>query len=293
MLKGFICPDSGEKPGRKNELDYCLNKCKKPCVAPHVLSALYEAEVSNPHKDKIISVTMLTGGCKRKTMLERNIDYYTVPDRKLPTFRGGLIHSLVQGAAANTLLEKDWLIEKKMTLPVSTASGDWVLSGTLDGYHKRLHTLWDIKTLRQYAVEKLVMGKEGGQWSEHIPDQYVLQPNIYAYMGRKLKLFKAKRLRLQIIDFGQLIATGGKATIRVRKGKFWEEQEFDIPDIPILSDEVIESYINSEGDEWYRILYEENPAPVCSEEDSWLCKVCVFNGTRYCPSPKEERKLNV
>ena len=292
MLKGFTCPDWGEEPGRNNNIEYCVNHCSMPCVAPPFLKAMMAEEEANPHKGKIISVTMLTGGCKRKTALERTQDYYLVPDKKLPTFRGTLVHSLVERGNKKEMTEKGWIIEKNLLLPVKTKSGRWKLSGTPDYVDTENRVLYDIKTLQEYAVMKLVTGQEKGTWSDHISDSYVKQLNIYRYMGKRLNKFEVDKLKLQIFAFGRLILTGTRVKLRVRNGRYYEEQEFDVPDIPILDDSLIESWIHYEGDEWYNILFNEAKAPVCPEEWKWLCKSCIFNGTADCPDPDFERELS-
>lgn len=272
-----------------NKISYCVAKCKAPCTAPNVLSAILNEENQNPHKGKIISVTQITGGCKRKTFLERTQDFYIEPDKKLPTFRGTLIHSLIEKGNTKEIKKAKWLVEHHMELPVTTKSGSWVLSATLDAFDTKRKTLFDVKTLQEYAVEKLVTGNEEGTWSEHISDSYVKQANLYRYIGKKLELFDAKRLRLQIIGFGRMILTGTTVKLKTRASK-WKEESYEVPDIPILSDELIESWIDNEGDEWYRILYGNEPAPVCNDDWSWLCKLCVFNGTSHCPDPDAERR---
>lgn len=286
-LKGFICPDYGEEPGRENKVSYCLTDCSCPCVAPNVLSAMYEAEKQNPHKGDVISVTQLTGGCKRKTLLERTEDYYVLPDKKLPTFRGSLIHALVEKSSNRAVKKAGWLVEQNMLLPCTTRSGSWTLSGTLDAYDAKRETIFDIKTLQDYAVEKMVKGNNEGQYSNHISDAYVLQLNTYRYMAKKLGLFDAKKLCLQVIGFGRLIITGSAVYLKNRSGK---EELYHLPDVPILDDSIIEGLINTEGDEWYRILHKEEPAPVCGQDYAWLCKICQFNGTKHCPDPDAERR---
>jgi hypothetical protein len=151
---------------------------------------------------KTISVTMLTGGCKRKTLLERTLPYHAEPDRVLPTFRGRLVHAIVATDAERFTNQYDkWLIEHHMALPVSTQSGDWVLVGTLDAYDGYRSTLYDAKTLQEYAIKKMVTGGNAGEWSDHIPDQYTKQLNLYRRMGEKLGLFEVERMRLQVVSF--------------------------------------------------------------------------------------------
>ena len=286
-LKGFTCPSNGEEPGRKNSLNYCIKKCSAPCVSPHVLESMYNLENKNPHKGKVISVSQLCGGCKRKVMLERTEDFYIEPDRKLPTFRGAMIHGVIEQAKTPRLKRAGWLIEEHMELPVKTQSGEWTLSATLDSYDTIRESLNDVKTLQEYAVGKMVTGKNKGKWSDHISDAYVKQLNLYRYMGKQLKLFDAKHLRLQIIGFGRMIFTGTD----VKWGLKGREETYYLPDVPILSDEEVESWIETDGDKWFRIMYMGEKAPVVDEADKWLCKICVFYKTKFCPNPEEEREL--
>lgn len=292
MLKGFICPSHGEEPGRENKLSYCLNKCKSKCTAPPILAAMSKQEKENPHKGKIISVTMLTGGCKRQTFLSRTKDYYKEPSDQLPLFRGTLIHELVEAGGTPQVKKAGYLLEHHMEIDFTTESGTWTLSGTLDILDTKEETLYDVKTLQEYAVGVLVKGKQNGRWSKHVSDSYVLQANIYRYMAKKLGIADVKRLRLQIIGFGKLIITGSFTTmIEFKKNVGRTETQYDIPDIPILADELLEHIIKTEGEEWYKILYsKETSPPVCSEEWSWLCKKCYFKGTKHCPDPDSERK---
>lgn len=286
-LKGFQCPENGEEPGRNNSLNYCIKKCSQPCVAPHVLEAIYSLEKRNPHKDKRISVTMLCGGCARKTVLERTQDYYLEPDKKLPTFRGSMVHSVIEEAKTTRIKKAGWLIEHHMELSVKSKSGEWTLSGTLDAYDLGRESIIDTKTLQEYALEKMITGKQNGTWSKHIPDQYVLQQNIYKWMGKKLGLFDAKKLKLQAIGFGRMILTG----TQVKWGKKGREELYTLPDIPILPDAEIEKIVETQGDKWYRILFLGQKAPVYDDGYEWLCRFCQFHGTEHCVSPKEEKAL--
>lgn len=232
---------------------------------------------------------MLCGGCSRKSLLERTVDYYIEPSKGIPTLRGSLVHLVIEQGKSKEL-EKKYLIEQHMELPVTTKSGSWTLSATIDLYDKKRKTLYDTKTLQSYAVEKLIKGENKGTWSDHIPDSYVKQTNIYRYVGKKLKLFDAKKLRLQIFDFGRLILTGTKVTLKTAKNK-WKEEVYDVPDIPVLPDKLVEEWIETQGDKWYRILYLNEPAPVYDDGYEWLCKSCTFFQGPHCVDPHKEKEL--
>ncbi len=278
-----------KSPDGKNELKYCLSGCKAPCTSGGVLSAIMKHTNDNPHKGKRISATMLVGGCSRKSLLERTEDYYIEPSQGLPTLRGSLLHALVEQGKSKEL-EKNYLIEQHMELPVTTKSGSWSLSATLDLYDKKRKTLYDTKTLQSYAVEKLVRGENNGTWSAHISDQYVKQLNIYRYIGKKLKLFNAKKLRLQIIDFGRLILTGTTVNLKSQATR-WKEESYEVPDVPILPDNLVEEWVNTKGDLWYQILYQGKPAPVYDDGYDWLCRSCPFFQSQHCVDPHKEKEL--
>jgi len=291
MLAGYICPKHGEEPERKNEVDYCVTQCKNPCVAPHILASMIQDDEEGLREVKTISVTMLTGGCKRKTLLERTLPYHAEPDRVLPTFRGRLVHAIISNDSESFIKRYDqWLIEHHMSLPVQTKSGEWTLVGTLDAYDGYRATLYDAKTLQDYAIKKMVTGGNAGEYSDHIPDQYTQQLNLYRRMGERLDQFEVERMRLQVISFRQLITTGTKPEVSVQKGWKWDKSEYDLPDVPILDNDLVDHWINTEGDEWYNILYEGKMAPVRDGEWAWLCKVCPFYGTKHCPNPEKESK---
>ena len=290
MLKGFVCPPiSGEEPGRKNELKYCVSGCKAPCTSGIVLSAIVKHTNDNPHTGQRISATMICGGCSRKSLLERTVDYYIEPSQGLPTLRGSLLHAVIEQGKSKEL-SKNYLIEQHMELPVTTKSGSWTLSATIDLFDKKRKTLYDTKTLQTYSVEKLVKGQNKGTWSDHISDQYVKQLNIYRYVGEKTKLFKAKKLRLQIIDFGRLILTGTTVGLKTQATK-WKEELYEVPNVPILPDSLVEEWINTQGDKWYRILFMNEPAPVYDDGYDWLCKSCQFYQGQHCVDPHREKEL--
>jgi hypothetical protein len=246
-----------------------------------------KAEEADHHTGKRISATMLTGGCKRQTLLKRSIPFYVEPKRALPAYRGRLIH-LIAEEAKDIMEQFGWQIEFPLELPCTTMSGEWILCGTLDAWAGPDETLYDIKSLQEYAVKLMVSGKNNGIWSNHIPDYYIVQLNIYRYMAKMLGLFEAKRLRLQVVSFGDLILTGTSPAVRLQKGYKSSVDTYDIPDVPILSDSVIEEIIEVEGDHWYRILFEGEKAPIRDPDWEWLCKFCYFNGTQWCPDPDKE-----
>jgi len=248
---------------------------------------MLEQEKANPHKGQMISVSQICGGCKRKTFLERTVDYYVEPDKKLPTFRGSLIHEVIASIDPKIAKRYKWVIEEHLELPVKTKSGAWTLSGTLDFYEAARKTIYDLKTLQDYAVGKMITGKEDGTWSKNIPDAYVKQLNLYRYMAHELKRFRVNRLRLQVIGFGRLFLTG----TTIKYGAKKDLKIYELPDVPILKNAVIEDWIQTEGDLWYNILFNKHQAPVRDETYKWLCYSCQWKGTPYCPDPEEEARL--
>jgi len=289
MLEGFMCPQHGERPGSTNSIHYCIAECTKQCTAPHVLAAMMIDEDTGARDANHISVTMLSGGCKRKTLMERLLPFYSLPSKRLPTFRGRLVHGILEGGA-DYLKSYEYLIEVPLQIEVTSKSGTWILRGMADAIDKVHKVLYDNKTLQDYAFTKLVTGSNDGTWSKHIPDQYVKQLNLYKYMAEKEEIAEIIKLQLQLISFGQLVLTGTKPIVGLKRGYKWSEEEYDIPEVPILPTDEIEHIIQTEGDMWYRIIHEGERAPPRDNEWAWLCKHCNFLGTRYCPDPIKELK---
>jgi hypothetical protein len=237
--------------------------------------------------EKRIGVTRLCGGCKRKTLLEKTLPFYTEPKRALPTYRGRLIHSLIEDCAEQ-LAPYGWDLEMKLALPVTTKSGQWTLVGILDALDRNRGELYDNKTFQDYALAKMATGSNAGTWSDHVPDNYVKQLNIYRYMVEQTESIEIRKLRVQVITFGELVLTGTSPELKLKKGFKWYDDKFEIPDVPVLDNSIVENIIENEGDEWYRILYEGEAAPVREPDWAWLCKFCTFKGTKYCPDPSKE-----
>jgi hypothetical protein len=254
--------------------------------------AMLKRETDNYHTGKRISVTMLTGGCKRQGLLSRNVPFYLTPQRAMPLYRGALVHNIAE-EIKDEIKKYGWEIELHMELPCSTKSGNWTLTGTLDALDRPRKTLIDVKTLQDYAIKLMVTGKNHSEWSDHIPEQYIKQLNIYRYMLKELDIAEVERLRLQVFAFKDFIFTGNKQIVALQKGFKYTKEEYDIPDVPILPDEVVKQWIDTEGDEWFRIMYKGAYAPVVDKSWSWLCKICQFNGTQHCPNPEEERDGNL
>ncbi|MBU8920811.1 MAG: hypothetical protein KOO63_03025 [Bacteroidales bacterium] len=201
-----------------------------------------------------------------------------------------MIHTVAERSADKMRSEYGWLVEESMALEMQTKSGEWLLTGTLDAYDSLRHILYDIKTLQEYAVKMTVLGKQNGVWSDHISDAYVKQLNLYRYLLDRCLGEQVERMVLQVIGFGQFLTTGhSDQIVALQKGFKFTREPYDLPDVPIVDDEMVEKWINREGDEWYRVLHKGEKAPVAPDDYKWLCKFCEFKGTEHCPDPDAER----
>lgn len=112
-LRGYVCPQGGEEPGRANPIDYCLGSCKNPCVAPPLLGAMFKADTENYHQGDYISASMLAGeGCARQVVYERYEDFYDLPRKRFWPFRGTVIHRICEGAG-DFIEQFGWLQEMR------------------------------------------------------------------------------------------------------------------------------------------------------------------------------------
>lgn len=213
-LRGFTCPPGGEEPGRQNEIDYCLGHCKKPCVMPPLLAAIWKADNQNYHQGDYISASMLAGtSCPRQTVLERSHDFYEVPVRRYWPFRGTLAHRMCEDAAGvidkygwlqelrlSTTLEYDHpapifearILETRdgpQTVKVFTGRYEptealkVTVNGTVDAYNPYKRLLCDQKSQADKKAEMMVKGQKAeGSFSRNLQDEHVMQVNTYRWL---------------------------------------------------------------------------------------------------------------
>jgi hypothetical protein len=220
-LRGFTCPPGGEEPGRRNTIDYCLGACKKPCVMPPLLGAMWGLEHNNIHIGDYISASMLAGeGCPRQTVNERYTSFWDEPRRRFWPFRGTIAHKMCEGS--DTLIAKyGWLQEVTLLVPleydepapvfelraddtgalVKTFTGDYDstqklvvnVRGTFDAYNPYQSVLADLKSMAWYKVMATIKGTKKGLYSKNLEDSHVLQFNFYRWLISKTVITDEQR----------------------------------------------------------------------------------------------------
>jgi hypothetical protein len=190
---------------------------------------------------------------------------------------------------------------------------EWfVLGGTLDGAEPvRLDkdgTLWmvlhDLKTMKDFAITKFVCGDDSATLHSHTKDAYVVQANLYRYLGERslppeqLRLKGVKRLRfvearLQAFAMGEFPYMG--SSYRYRKHYKHAYTDWAIPVIEFFDDAWVEKYVKENGRGIYDTLLTERKRPsICPPEKnsfgkhSWTCEFCSAEGEDICPNPSVE-----
>lgn len=199
----------------------------------------------------------------------------------------------------------------------ATPDCEWfMLGGTLDGgtplsYEDDgktvLMDIEDLKTMKDYAVNKFIFGDDSATMHTHTKDEYYLQAQLYRYLGERapippqLKALGVTRIkfvaaRIQAFSMGEFPYMG--AHYLARKHYRHEYSTWYIPPITFEPDAWVEAYIRDKAPAIYNsLLTEREKAPVCepsSNKDgshSWRCNYCPFYKTPICPNPEQEWKL--
>lgn len=328
-LKGYVCPTGGEEPGRRNEVTYCLTQCRRPCVTPPLLAAMYKADVENYHQGDYISASMLAGsGCARQVMLERYEEFYDLPTKRYWPFRGTHAHAIVENAA-DVIAPFGWLQEIRMAsslvfddiqAPILSSSGEFsglydpsrplevVVRGTCDAFNPLRSELVDCKSMADKKVEMMIKGSSPGTWSTNLQDSWVVQLNVYRWLISRTPIpqtvhdqYAAYGLpRLEGPNFPppeRLVIQGIAMMHHPVSGSSLAFKEprrgvnvYDIDDVPVWDLDDIEAYIRPKVLEWYRALVLKEMPPVVPKDKSWLCKNCTFEGNRCFPDQERAQE---
>jgi len=324
-LVGYVCPPSGEAPGRENETMYCLRECSKPCVTAPLLAAMWKSDTENYHRGTYISASMLAGsGCNRQVMFERFNDFYDLPQKRYWPFRGTHAHEIVEGAA-DIIAPFGWLQEIRMATtltyptpqPVFDENDQWtgdfdstkdlelVLRGTCDAYNPIDSLLVDCKSMADRKVDMMIKGSTPGTWSKNLQDSWITQLNIYRFLIAHTPVPVEVRTAFENYNLPPIIGDTFPAPERlfiqgiammshpVSGSRFAHKERgkttlYDIDHVPTWSLQDIEDFIRPVALEWYRALNLRETPPVVPKEKDWLCRNCAFNG-KAC-HPEEERK---
>lgn len=324
-IRGYVCPEGGEEPGRQNDVAYCLTQCTTHCVTPPLLAAMWKSDTGNYHQGEYISASMMSGsGCARQVMFERYHDFYDLPTKRYWPFRGTHAHSIVEGAQ-DLIAQYGWLQEIRMATtltypmasPVFDADGNWtgdfdstkdlevVVRGTCDAYNPRTKTLVDCKSASDTKISMALKGSSPGTYSKNLQDSWVTQLNIYRYLISKTEVpqwvhdtytqhelpkLKGKYFpaptRLLIQMIGMMAhPVSGTRVAHKERGKV---TLYDLDNVPVWSLQDTEDYIRPRALEWYKALKLRQTPPVVPKEQAWLCKNCSFAGKQCFPEQERE-----
>lgn len=165
-LQGFKCPLTNYEENKS--FDYCLMECPTPCLS---VPMLYVIAQTRGIIEKRYSVTEILNPYQQ-VYLKRNNPYWVDPtDRTWMTLGTGFHKVIEEGL---TLMPEDerkhYASEKEGKFELDF--GYATLSGIPDLYDKRTKTLTDFKTMKVYAMKKLMEG----DWSS---TTYGWQINMY------------------------------------------------------------------------------------------------------------------
>lgn len=326
-LKGYVCPEGGEEPGRQNEVEYCLTKCARPCVTPPLLAAMWKSDSENYHRGDYISASMLAGGgCARQTMLERYEPFYDLPTKRYWPFRGTHAHRIVE-EAADVIAPYGWLQEIRMqttltypelNAPIFDSNGEFsgmydetsalqvVVRGTCDAYNPLRRELVDCKSMADTKVEMMIKGSSPGSWSKNLQDNWIAQLNIYRFLIARTPV--PQEVRDQFAKYGlpplkgktfpaptklfiqgiAMMSHPVSGSSLAHKTKGRGVTVYDIDHVPVWTMQEIEEYIRPLALQWYRSLSLKQLPPVVPESKKWMCPGCSFY-KKQC-NPEEERK---
>lgn len=96
-LVQWACPEGKNTYGETHDPKYCITECADKCASPFLIAALTSSVRTNHHKGKYISATGLSG-CNRKLYLERTLDYADYMKNSFYSYRGTVMHQVVEDA---------------------------------------------------------------------------------------------------------------------------------------------------------------------------------------------------
>lgn len=95
----WACPPEKATHGEAHEPLYCISECTDKCASPFLIAALTHSVRTNHHKGLYISATALSG-CERKFFLERVLDYADYMKHSFYSYRGTVMHQVVEDASS-------------------------------------------------------------------------------------------------------------------------------------------------------------------------------------------------
>lgn len=154
------------------QIETCLHSCKHRCLSIPMLVALYgekrEVTPKKYHVTEILDPPQIV-------YLARNYPYSCSPMSMVWMLFGSAIHTIMEEGHARAVelgVADRFICEHRFEVEID----DCILSGRYDLYDKVDKTLWDFKSIKQYAVEKLLSG-------DFADSKYGDQFNIYRTFG--------------------------------------------------------------------------------------------------------------
>lgn len=215
---GNVCP--GTDTTHSFASGHCLSGCANPCMPPSVLVHIENRQKTDKHVGQYISATSLLG-CKRKTFLERTIEYHVEPPKSWYSLRGTIIHNILQNPSFESMiadlratlyrafedgtldrdeLEQQWvevearLIDLAAKLPKSKLE-DYETEvefefplGLYNGQYRYLRGTLDVLRRLQGVIQDYkTMGDMGidGIVREGAKPEHKLQFNIYRFLAER------------------------------------------------------------------------------------------------------------
>ena len=267
---------------------------KCDCTPRFVIDSIFDISKKDYHKGNTITATSLLG-CLRETYLSRKYNYYATIGQIYYSWRGTLIHSILERPNL-----KGWLSEKVYKKIITINNKDVEISGKLDGYEELTKTLWDIKTIGDKVIYFFF---KGGAKNDHIP-----QVNIY----RWLCPFEIERLRIIYLSMMTFIQTGQINEItqsfkyepdkkkykfeylkppkeRNKSGYGKYKLYYRTPEIPVWSDEETVSFIKERAIHLINAFENNIIPPKCDKEtQEWKCSA-YCNMKHHCKEIEEKQ----
>lgn len=320
-------------------------------MSPGIIAAITQVTTTNHHVGRYVSATSTTG-CKRRLKLERTVDYEVPLAALWASFRGTIIHGVIEAAAemklfdGKSLLDLGYLIEQHLKVgwcldcaapftckptaapdtfaeacPTCGSDQTFLFGGTLDmlgpapfyGYGEfdpetgvLTCILEDNKTMADgYAMDHFIIGNNPEYaYHKHVKDDYVWQANIYQYLLKYVPIpanLVAKGVRKIVVDHSRIMAIsmskGAYLGSSVMHKSHWTkpEAEYPLPPVEFFDDDTIRSFIQENGKEIYDSLVTGkkrgpviHPTPNKKHPHSYICALCAFAGTEYCPDSATE-----
>lgn len=271
-LVGIKC----EKHGEMSFEEVLSGKCD--CTPRVIIDSILEIARADYHKDDVITATSCLG-CLRETYLSRTCDYYASISQLYYSWRGTLIHNIVERPEL-----ANWVAEERYSKTLMVGDKAIEISGKIDGYDLKEQTLHDFKTIGDKGMAFII--KSGAK------EDHISQVNIYKWLCPH----KIKKLGIIYLSMMNFIQTGTICEVSQsfkntpdkskhgfeyfippvkRNSKGWGTYRlfYNVPDVPIWSDDEVKNYLTPKAEILYNAFKDNILPPMCDEETRrWKCE---------------------